>query len=435
MLKRVISILFLTTMQIAQSMEIESTSRSVDTLHEDFKKADIAELPDDQINTYFLGLCPLNYQVVNTVTTLQTRATKRMQRKSVKTVFSSGSDESEKGITDNNSDHNSERTPTPEGNAFDTSLEMLVPSLEQTLPDLEHDIAFDQKRNILSFLQSTSSYVEANKKLNTLSDTIIKHYGTLRESDYTRKALITSGALLILKEYSSTFSSSRGTFADTGGSLISTLSQIVGGVGLLAFIGYKAYDTWSDMLAATHALEHFKKDIVMWKQEMKKIKQDIQALDTNTQKLDQGMLQVIGVSEKIQQQMPDVVALSDDHATMAGILQDVIKQMKHDQAKIIKLNECILALSQYSNVKEEAKLVVQNNTNIIDKITTVDPFTAATTLSEEEQKIKIVEKYNKPSLLNKLLGKQKPACFEDIPQQWFVDHKEWLTKHGYTVGI
>lgn len=265
---------------------------------------------------------------------------------------------------------------------------------------------------------------QQSTKLDLLLGNVRTVYNSARENENVRQAMVLGGAVLLTSSYAA--SQNRSVFANAGGGL-SMLPEIIGGAGS-ALVLFWAYEKYVKIMEGIRLMQDMQKNIGGWVKESKNIKKDFVALKGSYNELKQGMSEAIAVTGEMKEHMSTIVAVSDDHNTLAGIMQMLLQKVKIDEERITVLQHYLLALAQNGNLTDEVQELLKKGDSSIVPSDTLP-------LTDEEQKAEIVKMYNRPSSgLGKLLGKNpKVAIFDDIPVDWFVKHARELENAKLTI--
>lgn len=305
------------------------------------------------------------------------------------------------------------------------ALELALPVMQdQSFVNLLEECSVDEKRAALRVVRSAQVAAQQSGASDTLLKNVRSVYSAARESEGVRQGMVLGGAVLLTSSYAA--SQNRSIFASAGGGALSMLPELIGGAGS-ALVAFWAYKKYIGVMEGVRLMNKMQREIGGWVKESKNIKKEFIALKASYNQLKQGVNETIAVTQEVKDHIPSIVALSDDHNTLAGIMQMLIQKSKADEKKIAQLQECLLALAQHGNCSLEVQALLQEEN--------VAPHDGSLPLNEEEQKAEIVKMYNKqPSVLGKLLGrKAKVAVFEDIPQEWFKKHDKELGSAKLTI--
>ena len=303
-----------------------------------------------------------------------------------------------------------------------SQLEEVLPAMQDPFDRFLNECTIPEKRRALRIIKSAQDDSIKTIALNKMLETTRSLYQSVRENQNIGQGIALGGTVLLASSYAA---SNKAVFANADGGFLSMLPQMIGGAGS-ALIAFWAYEKYIGVMEGVRLMSLMKKDIGGWVDDTKKIKKEFAKLKKSYDELKQEVNEAIVVTQEVNQHMPSIVALSDDHNTLAGIMQMLLQKAKTDEKKIAQLQECLLALAQHGNFSDEAQELLQDST--------VASRDMNSSLTPEEQKLKIVQKYNKQSMWNKVLGKKpRVAVFDDIPQEWFKKHDKELNDAGYTI--
>lgn len=380
----------------------------------DLNKVDIHKMSDDDVTTVFENHCKVHAQTVEGVEALKTRQRNRM-RSSLRANY---------GTTE----------PAE-------SLDALLPAFDvspERSNDLLADVSISERRAALRVLKGRHTANKSQNLLTTLSDNTTALYKTVRERDDLVKITVALGCGLGALAYETT-KQVKPLFEEGTRSLVGT-AIAAGGTGLLNVIpgligaggcmigGYWLWGKIEELFQTAKTLEAMKGNILAAAKELKNMKPEILALKKSYKELDVKTNSALTIIENMQDSVASAVGISSDHVTLATMLQQMMDQMKMYDAKLAQMGSAMVALKATGNLSQKDQQELQ------ELVTTmVVPVTQEQPLTDEEQKVKVVEKYNKQGLLGKFGFGKKIATFDDIPAQWFQAHAKWLSEQKLTI--
>lgn len=376
----------------------------------------IAELPENSVNQLFGQSFQFNEVGYGALTTL---AQRRRTRMGPALQFSSASNAEDSSHTDLvEGELTGAGEDGGEQEKLKSVLELTLPAMVIAPLDLFGELSTDEKRVALRTVRVAAVMGSNSKSLASVSDQVTRSYQQVRTQTSTSftTGLVGAGLLYAASRYVVP-QATRTVFSSVESGFLGMIPSLLGGAGSV-FVVYGAYAQIHDILNGVRLMHAMGKDLTGWMNKNKEIVKSFQAMKMEYDALKHQMASILAVTEQLQQSMPDVVALSGDNATMAGILQGVLAQMKQDGKKIATMQQHLLVLAQHGNLPVEAQelLKIQG------------------AASDDDQKMKIVAMYNKHGKLGNLFGgKQKIAVFDDIPGEWFEKHDKELTSAGLTV--